>query len=347
MRRFWKASVALLALFACSDESSTSPSAPVALKPSGQASIPGVSFLPYGVPAPDPLPPNVIPEPYDPAKHGPPIPNSAPHLNLPEHERTFVASREPSPGLTLALGIPEGNTNKGLRWFSTTYPGIYAGHEIETGIRLPAHSQDQFVFAPTALPSGSACIEMATTHRRRTTETTTRHLAGWWNWCLSSGLKPTTPSVEEDMTTSWWQQWYTRRVIGGSPVFFIEIFKDTQQGYPCWNGLIFNYNKGYWESKFYSCYAPGKTQNNRNSSQGWTLWEGDMNEKPCPSLVGTGAHDILAVSPNLCCPAVNISQVAPALSTGEGICWGSFSTWTMDYIKGAAASAWRAKTPNP
>lgn len=223
---------------------------------------------------------------------------------------------------------------------------------LETRLTLPAHSTDQIVFAPTALPSGSACIEMATTHRRRTTETTTRHLAGWWNWCLPSGAKPTIPSVEEDMTNSLWQQGYTRRILGGSRVFFIEIYKDNQQGYPCWNGLIFNYSRGVWESKFYSCYGrnpdgSNRTLNNRGSLEGWSLWEADINEKPCPSLVGTGAYDILAVPADLCCPAVNISQVAPALSSGSGICWGSSSTWTMDYIKQTGASHWVAKTPNP
>lgn len=157
------------------------------------------------------------------------------------------------------------------------------------------------------------------------------------------------------MTNSLWQQAYTRDVMGGSRVFYIKIFKDNQQGYPCWNGLIFNFSNGYWESKFYSCYGrrpypdgtPWTSNNTGNGNEGWSLWEGDMNEKPCPNLIGTGSYNMLAVAPDLCCPSVNISQVAPALSSGSGICWGSFSNWTMNYIKGSAASHWVAKTPNP
>jgi hypothetical protein len=224
----------------------------------------------------------------------------------------------------------------GILWRSRGRDGSQSSDEHQQPSSLRAYS--------TTI--GSACIEMATTHRRYpATDPSTRHLAGWWDWCLSTG-KPNSPSIEENMENLTWQSWYTRSLTGVGKVFYIQIFKDTQQGYPCWNGLIYNYNFGYWESKWYSCYPVGRTSNwTGNGNEGWSMWEMfGVNEKPCPSLVGTGAYFLKVIGTNGS-PLVNISQVAPNLSSGFGVCWTS-SSWSMIYTKRTADSDWRAKTPN-
>lgn len=98
MKSLWLMVIPVVfALSACEQDIGISPAPPTDLEPAGQSLLTEVQFLPYGVPAPDPLPPNLIPEPYNPKKHGPPRPNSTPQLNLPEHERPSW-HREALPG---------------------------------------------------------------------------------------------------------------------------------------------------------------------------------------------------------------------------------------------------------
>lgn len=156
---------------------------------------------------------------------------------------------------------------------------------------------------------------MATTHRRFPQDASgTRHLAGWWNWCLSSG-PPATASVEENMTNATWRSWYTRQNYEGNDGFYVNIVYDGSQGYPCWNGLIYNYQFGYWEAKLYSCYPVGRNSNwTGNGTEGWTMWEGKGDiDKSCPNMAGTSAHYLQVRSTG---SWKNINVVAPSLSSG-------------------------------
>jgi hypothetical protein len=344
-----------IGLFILGCQSNDEASLPTESTVSSQLSLADeVQYLPYGVPAPEILPPNTRPEPYNFEKHGPPLPNKIPHLNLAKipGEGTKLPGRG-IVGDSPTTVQPLNGFNKGLRWFSSTYLGLTGEHEIETSLVVPYTGEFEVVFAPVALPSGSACVEMATTHRRFPQDAAaTRHLVGWWDWCLASGA-PDSASVEEDMTNSLWQQWYTRINPDGNRAAYIEVIYDGSQGYPCWNGLIYNYYFGYWESKLYSCYpwdpeeGEYRTSNwTGNGTEGWAMWEGKGSiEKSCPDMAGTSARNLEVQHTSG--QWANINVVAPSLNTGT-MCWSPGSTdWTMQYIQETIYSHWKARTPNP
>ena len=310
------------------------------------AGEPPLNYLPYGVPAPDTLAPNTVPEPYDPQRHGPPLPNQMPHLNLagekglgtivPDRARLLEDRFNPPTSTPPAGSI----LNKGLKW--TTDEGLTGVHETELNMNVPFTGDSVVVFAPTALPGGSACIEMSTIHRRYPQDVGgTVHHAGWWDWCDPSG-EPESFEIEEDMENALWQDWYT--VIWSPNMergYYIQIVPDDSQGYPCWNGLIYNFNLGVWESKMYSCYPNGRNANWRDSNEGWSMWEGIRLEKICPNLTSTGAIYLRTLGPS---GWRNIHEVAPSLSSGV-LCWDASSSWSMDYTWDSTYGYWESHTP--
>lgn len=356
--RFTLCVTGLTVLIVACDSSSTRP----ALKePTGldltsisSPAPPGLHYLPYGHPSPNPLPPNTIPEPYDPIKHGPPLPNSTPDLNLPESQRTVrPSSLMPllQPFLTADIQPLKG-WSKGFRSDDsepTPYRSIYAEHESQTNLSLPqpVTPADSFViFAPTTLVFGNTCIEMATTHRRYYSENTTTHTAAWWDWCSLAG-PPTRPSLEENMLSSSWRTRYIRTNLDGNDGFYIQIVYDGSQGYPCWNGMIYNHSAGMWESKFYTCRPNGMMFNwTGHKYGGWVLWEGSESlRKHCQYYAHIAAHYLRVKASSG--DYQNITVVTPALSTGSG-CWSPSSPWTMTPDYGSTLhpwSHWRAVTP--
>jgi len=314
----------------------------------GQSS--GVTYLPYGEPAPDVLPPNTVPEPYDVNRHGSPLPNMIPHLNLAHtpdktvvHQRAFGRGLQSSGSRSL---IPaQGFLSKqGPTWTSTDFLGIYGAHNTQLSMEVadtPTPSDSFVLFAPTSMPAGSSCIEMSTVHRHYPNDTGTVHRAGWWDWCSDSTVSSF--DIEEDMTNTTWKSWYTRTDGLGNRFYYMSITYDGSQGYPCWNGMIYNYNFGYWESKIYRCYGFEQTHNwTGNGNDGWSLWEW-RDDKQCPDLARTAAYNLRAWSQST--GWVNLQQAAPPpLASGNG-CWLSQSSWSMDYTSNGTAADWFANTP--
>lgn len=185
---------------------------------------------------------------------------------------------------------------------------------------------------------------MSTIHRRYPQDASgTVHRAGWWDWCDPQG-EPDSFELEEDMENSVWQDRYT--VIwghNGESGYYIQIYPDNSQGYPCWNGLIYNFAFGVWESKMYSCYPNGRNSNWRDSNEGWSMWEAIRLEKLCPDLTSTGAHHLRTLGPT---GWRSIKEVAPSRSSGI-LCWSSSSDWTMDYTTDPTETYghWEAHTP--
>lgn len=232
--------------------------------------------------------------------------------------------------------------NRGFRWLSSTYNGLFSNHNTELNLTISTSQSDDgdIVFAPTALPSASACVEMATTHRR--TGFITRHLAGWWDWCLPTG-KPNSASLEEDMTSSTWQSRYTYvSTIDGGRYFTIQI---SPNGSTCWRGLIYNFSSGTWELKLASCYPPGRTTNwTGNGNEGWSQWEAAGGiTKTCPNLNGTRTSITQVFHPSLGWRDIN---VVSNINQGN-LCWLRRSDWTMTQHDGGSGSFWRAFTPGP
>lgn len=342
---------ALLSVSACESKTPSSPN------PSSSGINVSVSgdfvFLPYGQPAPDVLPPNTIPQPYNPEIHGPPRPNSTPFLNLPPKDRTrrSASASSHNDGDTRSGLVPAfGSTiKKALQWSDPAYKGYFSNNQLATDLTVP-QGAGNVIFAPTAItPNG--CVEMATTHRHYMSDNGTRQLAGWWDWCMIvSGPdslehpKPDSASVEEDMTNSTWQNFYTyTSSIDGNKYFTTQTVHDDSQGYDCWNGLIYNYNFGYWETKLYSCYN-GTTSNNHPSNLGWSQWEGKGEiEKECQNNYrGTRAVNVMVHSQVGGWEDINV--VAPSFLDGT-MCWDERSDWIMDYTDTGSGSTWHAKTP--
>lgn len=247
-----------------------------------------------------------------------------------------------------ASPVPLNGFNKGLRYVSTVYLEYSGVHEAETDLDVPySPGVSNVVFAPTALPGGSACIEIATTHRRFPQDSLeTKDLAAWWDWCDPAG-PPSAPDVEEDMNNSLWRSWYLRNDADGNLSYSVEIIYDDSQGYPCWNGLIYNYQFGAWESKLYSCHPNGRDSNwTGNGNEGWSMWEGHGSiDKSCPVMDGTSATELRVRDGGSSWS--NISVVASSLTQGT-MCWApGSSNWTMIYDVNASSSDWKARTPNP
>jgi len=234
--------------------------------------------------------------------------------------------------------------NRGFKWVSSNINGIFSNHETALNLNVPYTGNFEVVFAPTALPPSSACIEMATTHRRYPDdELSTRHLAAWWDWCEQGG-KPDSAAVEEDMTNSAWKDTYTYlSIFNNNRYFVIQIIPD---GPECWEGLIFNFATGTWDHRLHSCYPPGKTENwTGNGNEGWSMWEGagDNLTKTCPDLNGT-----TTLTTQVFDPATGWHDINTVVSLNEGNrCWFTQSDWDMTTTDYGSGSGWDAFTPFP
>lgn len=327
-------------LTACSSDP---PTEPASINSHSLRQSTTAQYLPYGVPVPATSMVDLAPEPYDVERHGPPRPNSTPQLNLAQFPGirtsvpTHVLNRFSTP-----TEPPQGGSFRGPLWPSTFYTSIYSGHNTQLNMILPQPTDTTtfLLYAPTAMPSGSACLEMTTIHRRSPGQST-RHRAGWWDWCTDPNVNSF--AYEEDMTNSTWQSNYTRLDASNGRYYFITIsFGHDGQGNKCWSGLIYNYNTGAWESKIARCYAPGQTMNVLNNNDGWSLWEWKQ-DKVCPSsFARTSATNIRIRASTT--GWVGVTTVYPTKGGGSG-CWTRQPSWGFDYPISSATPSWRALTP--
>lgn len=293
------------------------------------------------------------PEPYDPVRHGPALPNSsyddnlvtAPGFQAPPHpNRKATQNQAPPPlaGISQAYSLVINPSD------TSQFFGIYQNNDVQLDIVLPkATDVTRYLYSPTVLPPGGACVETTTIHQR-SPGTSTIHRHGWYNWCLDTngdGLGEW--AYIEDMNASFQNKYV--RTFGGEPGISISLVTPNNgQGYGgLWVGHLYNFQVGGWEQKFSyngngTTYAP---------LQGWTAWESWnlLSSGNCPTVPSVRAQLIqLYVSWS---GGVQYLEDFPQNynhSTSSAYCWtnsgGTPYTFTFPTD---AYGTWRADTPVP
>ena len=353
--------IAVLAAGACSDEADT-PQAPV-LNETIRYSNAGPQtqkYLPYGVPVPVGTSINAPPEPYNPSRHGPPIPNTQVGENLvgrPDFSELPKRIPEGVP-VNAQLGSrpadPPGTEDHGISLRQTTKPwyGVSQVNDVQLNMWIPV-SQDptnpwSYLYAPTLLPPGGSCIEVTTVHRRHRSSSTVTHLQGWYDWCESNASLRW--KVLEEMNATF-QTKYVRTYNGEPTVAISVVTPNTGHTMgQCWFGVIYNYQVGGWEQKFSSCgttYIPLADQ-----THGWTAWEAwRLTAAPsyCPFMDKVRAMDIQYADPDLSAfrPFTNYpSDYIEFAGGATAFCW-----WPIGYYWyfafppfGMPPNTWQAQT---
>lgn len=294
-------------------------------------------YLPYRVPIPPGQAIDRGPEPYNAQKHGPPLRNTQPGLNI-AAQRGANLPRVDSNGKgprgrpgdagrpNLPTPVP-GSGDRGF-WISSGY-GIYAANDAQTNVVIPDNAVGTTIYAPTHMPAGNSCIETVTAHWRYSGQSTTTHGHGFWDHCFKK-----TWYTFEYMDATWKSKYV--RTLDGEDRYYTQV---NRSGTNCWNGLLYNFTSGVWEDKV-SPVVCGAS----NNPSGWTMWEShnlmDVN-KVCPSFPGIRASALQTLTStgwvNL--GSGNTSQLGPT-----GMCW-TGNTYTFHIH--AANYDWHAHTPNP
>lgn len=314
---------------------------------SAQDTIPRAPrYLPYGVPVPVGEAIDAGPEPYQPAKHGPPLRNTQPERNMAAQRGANLPrvdsngkgprGRPDNPGPPGAAGgaasdgpdLPRPMPGSGDRGFwINAGTGVYAANDAQTDLVIPDNAVGTTIYAPTHMPAGNSCIETTTAHWRDTGQPSTTHGHGFWDHCFKKGWY-----TFEYMDATWKSKYV--RTLDGEDRYYTQVDKSGN----CWRGLLYNFTAGQWEEKVSPAVCGSSTQS------GWTMWEshGLMDvAKVCPSFPSIRASgiQILTSSGWVALGTGNSSVLGP-----YGMCW---TNNTYAFHVHAANSDWHAHTPSP
>lgn len=247
----------------------------------------GPRYLPYGVPVPVGAVVTALPEPYDPEKHGPPTTDAFPQQNEASTPDAVSDASHRRGRWKTESDPPPGTGDRGL-WISAGI-GIYAINDLEANLFIsgPTPTQTITMYTPTHQSAGGSCVETVRRHRRASGSPSTSHHHGFWDWCRAT---PGWGLLEVTSTT--WQNKYARIISGGPGTleYITQVWRSTAT---CWDGLLYNYSTGTWDSKLVSC---GTTQTGFGNT-GWTMWEsyGMFELGLCPDLPDIHARNILTL----------------------------------------------------
>lgn len=297
-------------------------------------------YLPYGVPVPEGQVVDALPEPYDPARHGPAIRNTAPGQNLAKMPGAAIPRRKHTPKKFDIPTIDPGSGDRGYFLYADQYnsAGIYVVNDAQTNVSIPSSAIGTTIYAPTHMSAGGTCLETVTAHYRYSGQSTTTHGHGFWDWCRSS---PGWQTFE--VMNSTWKSKYVR-VQDGEERYLTQVVS-TNPANPtggCWQGLLWNYSAGYWEQKAYSC------GNNLSGwgTTGWTMWESHYmmdQAQVCPVFPSIGAWHIVTVGTNGTYYSLGFGSQGPLGPTG--LCWNN-GTYTFN-VPASSSNSWIAYTPYP
>jgi hypothetical protein len=276
----WRSMVLLMVTLLPSTLSmAAAPALPANLNP-GTSANENEEFLPYGVPIPPGQEVTSDPEPYNPAKHGPPNPNPIPQANLVGKPGAILARRGSAPHELRAVPEP-GTGDRGFLINRNQGVGVYAGNDAQTDLVIPDNAIGTTIYAPTHLPASKACVETVTVHFRYQGMAGTKHDHGFWDWCGVDGS--TGWQVYENMNADWKSKYV--RVADGEERYFTQVWKSGS----CWKGLLYNYSAGRWDERTSICGS------HADREWGWTMWESwEMMDKlkVCPNFPGIRASGI-------------------------------------------------------
>jgi hypothetical protein len=275
------------------------------------------------------------PKPYDPKKDRPfpkmtfaPVPPSA----------SADAFRQRTERLRQRLGtkasLPAGDNVGGLNIFAGQ--GIFTGSDTQRNLEPgavppPPHPGIVYVYAPTNMPNGSACLESVTIHSRERFQES-KHLWALWNHCITPGNWLFQP---EQMTAAWRRR--HARTFRGEEVYYSEVHRNDTPTGPVWEGSLFNFETQQWDPK--GSFAGTNTI----FPNGWTQWESHF-MVGCDPKPSVRANDVQILTNSGWKPLT--FPVSQLVLLGE--CFeGANPPYTVEILSVSDATDWRANTPNP
>lgn len=211
---------------------------------------------------------------------------------------------------------------------------------LSLGLPTPWGGHDIFVYAPTMLAPGGACIEIVQVYRRLNGGATTGKLFGLWDWCVQNRFVVLQPQV-----TAWTDRYL--RTYQGKPMYAVSIVTaNTGSTFgQCWYANLYDYLLGGWTQLLQACGTPL----HGFMATGWTMWESWwLTNGACPNMPSIRSLDIKFYDPqsSTALPFTNFPTDYSTLGP-FGSCWPG-GQYTFDSpVPGQGANSWRGNTPNP
>lgn len=322
--------------------------------PSQSRSEPTDKYLPYGVPVPAGTIITKSPEPYDPAKHGEPRPNSIKTGRpQPASRRVYREARQRA-GLPVPAPVAGSSASAyseeyvwGLGNSFVRFDGLIGWQDVQLNVSLPAGYTTN-LYAPTNLAGPDACVEQTIEHRRTNAQSSTTHYFGVWNWCDPAQQQQWW--VSEEMDAEWRAKYVGLAFQGGweglaEEMIFVQIERQMNYAPNCWRVLLYNFQSGWWEAK--TGYLCGTSY--ANVTHGWTMWEMETDypiyTAGCPSIPSIRMTNI-EVKPR---DAWNWTAFTSQHSYNAniwGLCFqGAYSFESQYYPNPRGSAYWWARTP--
>lgn len=347
---------------ACSDGSTTPLRSGADARQPSSATSTMLHFLPYGVPIPEGQELTMGPEPYDPKKHGPGVPNTQPEANL-ANTPPFANIRLPNlappraTGAATIIGPEPGAQRASLQasyqlageYFqpspTTQWYGISSAHQVWSSTQsLPQSGTYPSEVLISTTPAGNSCISADTRYEKASSGAATTRTHMWTNWCFSSGTG--VPFNAETMDATF-QSKYVRTQYG-RPMLNVSIVTPNTGGSnyngQCWYGHLYNFNLGQWELKASACQSGTLGRGVSGRSEVWTL-----NLTSCPTIPGLRVADIIITE-----SSSGFSWASTSFSSQTTFGAASSScfpnSWDLVYpatYNNALGNAWEARTPLP
>lgn len=317
------------------------------------------SALQYGVPVPPGQQLSALPEPYDYAKHGPALPNTATAAERAQQGRYHGRPQPRGFGFLRRAGRPStqpivtpGTAHEGWWLYPSNYnnAGIYVVNDAQTDFSIPsqivaeAGNDGVIVYSPTHLSAGGTCLEATTIHERYLFGSGTDHAHGFWDWCNDRGNPypgsgGTAWAIKEYMDAVWTDKYV--RIMQNELRFIVQVYSENpaNPAGSCWVGLIYNFAIGHWEEKARAC---GFTRIGHNN--GWTMWEEyNLTTNSCPTVPNISAYSIMTQGSNGTWYAMDYSN---PVRMRDSRCFTEGRWWFESPHGTLGSNAWEAHTPN-
>lgn len=297
-------------------------------------------FLPYGVAIPEGSMLDRVPEPFDPARHRTnraAVPGIGGSSNRAFPARPSWAYRQPL--------APSGGTDAHAGIFLDAYTrGIDGLMDVRADVNVPNGWNDAFVYAPTLLPGGGACMEVSTIHWKGAYWGKPDDVIGIWDWCHNNTFVQFwsfTSAFKTNYVRNYYDEWGNIR-----EKYYVVIIAD-HPGYAPgssdnWTVLFYNFYTGNYDV-MWQISGTGFS-----SYSGWSMHEsyhmqGYYNNGACISLpsIRTIAMNV-RMSNGVWTPPT--SSVRMSAGWQDGNCWanGSYTLYIDQYTDGD----WWAWTPS-
>ena len=259
----------------------------------------------------------------------------------------FVAPPKGVP--TDRAAAPRGEAYRGLRWgqISARWYGASSVYDVQPSLVLPSARPSRggvWLYAPTTLPTGGACIEVSQVYQRLAGEIATGKYFGLWDWCESGPNGKFAVFEPED---SLFHERYVRSYQGRDTYAVSIVTPNTGHTYgQCWYASIYDYDAGGWVGRLVSCGIPF----HGDAVNGWTMWDSwyVADNGRCPTLPSIRALDVSLADPGTSSYVAFTNYPADHADLApSGRCWAR-GKYRFDFpVPGLAANTWRADTPTP